>query len=1407
MLPTHSFRFPACPSSRVQSVVYSQERDHHEMENGSGLSPSEIVKRKLHQRLMAGQAKKRRLSESNVPLGIASHRPQVADVDRPCEGIKSEPRNEDGEEKTAVPGTERGMSVEDSPKNSLCSGKCSEDNDVHRTLVHLGIRNIQDESRELKYCIKHEGRRRREGPQPPAGRAKEASLNEVMNALGDSPEREAMAARIEGFHPFHEVIGRLDNFSYGRSVAQPNVSSSFISTRPSLPPSVSIAPFSSTMDTTNASKSADPVEKKPDQHIMTNSVDRMGVSVADSAYDDSMGERTSTERLPPSLTAFEEFSKEPELHNLKKKKSRRTPKVKKIKFHEYKGPHRRSLVPKPKSVQSNRLSQVDRPSSTNSLHLPIAKANSQNSSNVAVNFIPSALEKSTNLFKNMAQTETAISPREVLTSLQIDQPSVGNESHHIDEAERLKCLLKLGRQNFLDFGRCVSTSEPTALINAVLSQTCVKNPTIGCSSSACVGKPVAPTVAKAGTSAPLLVTAASRRKDAFPCVGSRLVNTSEKKIYRRDSAAVLSAPVTLDDLKVIELKQECKKRKLSVTGPKPRLVNRLMPYSDAILCQKTLSTINTSVDSRSNSYLSSNGKITDFRSSPSIPELKIMADIPCRSRPISPTIHGKVPAVLIRRNVDNEDDDDDKRSTSEPCSNSPEAVCSSTSKSSTNGTLNSEQTGVGGDIPRRQTTATSSADDNAATSNNEIRTKAPFSSPSQSINRPSYAMEKPDSNVVCKVQQQLLTPVATPTLVSSHIVAGYPQCEVPRSADRATEEARIACKNGVEFKAASSRWLCRVTSNGIPVTLTDSELWMIQDRQILELQLQLQKSKAELICARRKACLEKCNDFLPLGALIEDSASECSVPNCLSEEAQLALSIAIENAEHIFSNLKRHDCHVTERAQDSISDIAAVRPNSNDENSACQKHGILPFTVDDSHGLIPASKRAGEESKDEAIDCGSQTKLLTSALPSDGSNLERKDYLYESTSNLNGMSETLAIDDEADRPDQISFHTSPVKKPPDYYEAIRQKLFQSEGVAGQRDTGTVSLSTASTDGSGGCGGLSPAEAMREEEIEDVLEVLLRSGELSATDIQSERLLWQQDPVINIPQDFLSTKHGQTGIDSNALLKDLRSPHQRYMTQNSKPHWASENAQSFGCPAGFTGERQFDTRMEDFSYRGSKAPDAVAMLGSSLAMISSVKEETPSSIELPEFFFDWNDAEPNLRFNALHPWDSYPSPDESILCPTPNRDVNVSDSSVNGSFTEWKSNTIPGFRTEHWSAVTPCNSTTSSGCESTSGDDAMVVEHQFLTDGSLGILSPGMTPASANTVNDVENDFTGDVLSKTHAFLKESQAGNEWMEVFMDSNHFLAPTHLTGSNASDLHTNFSFSQGFYVGENGQSHLVQ
>lgn len=105
-------------------------------------------------------------------------------------------------------------------------------------------------------------------------------------------------------------------------------------------------------------------------------------------------------------------------------------------------------------------------------------------------------------------------------------------------------------------------------------------------SQAVTSQSAAALVASAMTSAPILYASGK----VLPNQTASLVpNASKTKVSvgcspcsgNRSTTVVI--PTRLEDVKVADLKAECRKRKLVVSGPKPNLIERLRPYEDDIL--------------------------------------------------------------------------------------------------------------------------------------------------------------------------------------------------------------------------------------------------------------------------------------------------------------------------------------------------------------------------------------------------------------------------------------------------------------------------------------------------------------------------------------------------------------------------------------------------------------------------------------------------------------------------------------------------------------------------------------------------------------------------------------------------------------------------------------------------------
>lgn len=301
------------------------------------------------------------------------------------------------------------------------------------------------------------------------------------------------------------------------------------------------------------------------------------------------------------------------------------------------------------------------------------------------------------------------------------------------------------------------------------------------------------------------------------------------------------------------------------------------------------------------------------------------------------------------------------------------------------------------------------------------------------------------------------------------------------------------------------------------------------------------------------------------------------------------------------------------------------------------------------------------------------------------------------------------------------------------------------------------------------------------------------AELNATEILPERLIWQQDPMANFTKEGRHTLTHQWHVPQSTRFQQRMSDNDSYEGSEYTPD----------------GGIQLDSTMETILYKASRATGGqTATSTNSPGSYSVVKEGgNPSSIDLAELLFDWNDVEYVNRSNFGRSFDSYSIPDESSLCPTVNREPIFTDYSlvdgISASGCEWTSvkDAIPGLLcgVEDRNAVTPCDSVNSSGCNSANDDDAVPVDQQqFLLDGKLEILSPGLTPTSMIATNEAETESClGDAAlsSRIDAYLRDAHSeSSEWMEEFVDSTNFHAPTHLTvNSNPFSVLSAFSFLQ--------------
>lgn len=79
-----------------------------------------------------------------------------------------------------------------------------------------------------------------------------------------------------------------------------------------------------------------------------------------------------------------------------------------------------------------------------------------------------------------------------------------------------------------------------------------------------------------------------------PSVQQSVPQPTPQPQQNEQKANTTPAVPKLEDLKVADLKAECKKRNLPVSGPKPNLINRLKPYADSILAGQSSASTSSS---------------------------------------------------------------------------------------------------------------------------------------------------------------------------------------------------------------------------------------------------------------------------------------------------------------------------------------------------------------------------------------------------------------------------------------------------------------------------------------------------------------------------------------------------------------------------------------------------------------------------------------------------------------------------------------------------------------------------------------------------------------------------------------------------------------------------------------------
>ncbi|XP_053387965.1 myocardin-related transcription factor B-like isoform X2 [Mercenaria mercenaria] len=113
-----------------------------------------------------------------------------------------------------------------------------------------------------------------------------------------------------------------------------------------------------------------------------------------------------------------------------------------------------------------------------------------------------------------------------------------------------------------------------------------------------------------------------------PQMNPNVTPVTPKPPVKKPTVNITSGPpkqyTSLEEMKVAELKAELKKRNLTVSGPKPQLIERLKPYADAILkCPSDKSP--GSVQSPGSSILSPSGSLMSSKSATSPQSFSVMS--------------------------------------------------------------------------------------------------------------------------------------------------------------------------------------------------------------------------------------------------------------------------------------------------------------------------------------------------------------------------------------------------------------------------------------------------------------------------------------------------------------------------------------------------------------------------------------------------------------------------------------------------------------------------------------------------------------------------------------------------------------------------------------------------------------
>lgn len=601
----------------------------------------------------------------------------------------------------------------------------------------------------------------------------------------------------------------------------------------------------------------------------------------------------------------------------RKKKSRRTPKVKKIKFHEYTGPNRRIPMQKPKSANTG--APANQPMARNA--------------NAAVKLVSSEISATQQHSERQLQNGTS-PPTTLNLSTSLHQPPERCAIPPPTDPLRIPNLFQQISPTQSVYIPCTTTANASV----GLAITPLQSPKT--KESVCNVKlpPNTPPVAKAGTSAPLLVPVTVRRKDpSVACGGATNPNGAERKTLRRD-AVIVEGVMSLDDLKVTELKEECKKRKLSVTGPKPRLLSRLLPFADEILNERNLPPSSSQSKAASSSLPKLNGDSKQDTTNAHVLAAR-SPDLPSQQNVQTPTIpsdHPKANSVVERCQGSVEAEVAAHRSPATTISNT---LCSPNNPATCRPQLTDVVSTLIG-YSRQQkywNTGTLSGYDfphgekklfendallafcKELSEASKLKGSGALSDGLERVNvSPFHETSRAESLCGKVLQQQFLTPPATPTLQTSGCVTCSPETPL-----RGTE-VELVNLGPIALRGLG----CKPSPKSVMTPLTGAELWMLQEKQIAELHLQLQKSKAELSHARMKVCLQQqlSNDSLTSGIAVGKATH---VLDSLVSLAQSQVSSTPEPG-------------VIPKAFDAVGKTLEAKPSENETVSAAEGGSALP---------------------------------------------------------------------------------------------------------------------------------------------------------------------------------------------------------------------------------------------------------------------------------------------------------------------------------------------------------------------------------------------------------------------------------------------------------------------------------